>query len=428
MAVDVAIARPELLQVADAVAREKMIERDEVLEAMEQAIQKAGRAKYGHEKDIRAFIDRKDGRVKLERWTEVVSGILQYAGVEGFLSNSEKLFEQSDIERSDWETFLEAVEDAFQGAAFTIAEFWERLNEKSYEELIRQSVLTDRAEELRNALPTDLTRWMDREGQFKQRLGVAFKEWAAVCRALADGTQTVILRKGGIAEAGGEFRPEHARFWLYPTHFHEQQRAGLKPEYLPLIDAVQNGRFGQVVHATFRRRCAAPPWSPWMADKTKSGGGVFDLLIHDIDMALVLFGHPDAVSAWGHEDLPGGIDVVTAQLHYPGIANVTITGGWHHKKSYPFSMEYTVVGEGGAIDYSSEGRPPKWYAPDGTASEITLPEKDGYQAEIEYFIECCRANKQPDRCTPESSAAAVKLAVIAAEARNRKGEPVPCQI
>ncbi len=72
MAMDVAIARPELLQVADAVAREKMIERDEVLEAMEQAIQKAGRAKYGHEKDIRATIDRKTGEVKLSRWTEVV--------------------------------------------------------------------------------------------------------------------------------------------------------------------------------------------------------------------------------------------------------------------------------------------------------------------------------------------------------------------
>ncbi|MCX7367994.1 MAG: transcription termination factor NusA, partial [Alphaproteobacteria bacterium] len=50
----------------------KMIEREEVLEAMEQAIQKAGRAKYGLEKDIRATIDRKDGRVKLERFTEVV--------------------------------------------------------------------------------------------------------------------------------------------------------------------------------------------------------------------------------------------------------------------------------------------------------------------------------------------------------------------
>ncbi|MES2712471.1 MAG: NusA N-terminal domain-containing protein, partial [Pseudomonadota bacterium] len=72
MAIDIAIPRPELLQVAEAVAREKMIERDEVLEAMEQAIQKAGRAKYGHEKDIRAEIDRRNGAVTLRRYTEIV--------------------------------------------------------------------------------------------------------------------------------------------------------------------------------------------------------------------------------------------------------------------------------------------------------------------------------------------------------------------
>jgi transcription termination/antitermination protein NusA len=69
---DTAVNRPELLLVADAVAREKSIERDDVLEAMEQAIQKAGRAKYGHEKDIRAVIDRKTGDVRLSRWTEIV--------------------------------------------------------------------------------------------------------------------------------------------------------------------------------------------------------------------------------------------------------------------------------------------------------------------------------------------------------------------
>jgi N utilization substance protein A len=72
---DTAVARPELLLVADAVAREKMIDREEVLEAMEQAIQKAGRAKYGHEKDIRATIDRKTGDVRLSRWTEIVETV-----------------------------------------------------------------------------------------------------------------------------------------------------------------------------------------------------------------------------------------------------------------------------------------------------------------------------------------------------------------
>ena len=62
------VPRLELLQVADAVAREKSIDRDEVLEAMEQAIQKAGRSKYGHEHDIRAHIDRKTGEIKLQRF------------------------------------------------------------------------------------------------------------------------------------------------------------------------------------------------------------------------------------------------------------------------------------------------------------------------------------------------------------------------
>ena len=70
-----ALSRTELLQVADAVAREKSIERDEVLEAMEQAIGKAGRAKYGHEHDIRAEIDRKTGEIRLRRFREVAEEI-----------------------------------------------------------------------------------------------------------------------------------------------------------------------------------------------------------------------------------------------------------------------------------------------------------------------------------------------------------------
>src|ERR1700722_3014368 len=65
----------ELLHVADAVSREKGIERDEVLVAMEQAIQKAGRAKYGHEHDIRAEIDRKTGEVRLQRYLQVADPV-----------------------------------------------------------------------------------------------------------------------------------------------------------------------------------------------------------------------------------------------------------------------------------------------------------------------------------------------------------------
>ena len=67
--------RIELLQVADAVAREKSIEREEVIEAMEQAIQKAARSKYGQEHDVRAVIDRKSGDIRLARYLEVVEEV-----------------------------------------------------------------------------------------------------------------------------------------------------------------------------------------------------------------------------------------------------------------------------------------------------------------------------------------------------------------
>src|SRR5947209_3297908 len=68
-------SRPELLQVADTVARDKGIDKDEVLEAMEQAIQKAGRSKYGLEYDIRAEIDRRNGEIRLLRFREVVDTV-----------------------------------------------------------------------------------------------------------------------------------------------------------------------------------------------------------------------------------------------------------------------------------------------------------------------------------------------------------------
>ncbi len=66
----------------------------------------------------------------------------------------------------------------------------------------------------------------------------AFKEWAVICRALAEGKQAILLRKGGIAETGGEFALEHTRFWLYPTYTH-QQRAGVRPEALPLLQEAE---------------------------------------------------------------------------------------------------------------------------------------------------------------------------------------------
>ncbi len=68
-------ARPEVLQIADAVARDKNIDIEIVLEAMEEAIQKSAKDKYGAEYDIRVHINRSNGAVNLARYMEIVEEV-----------------------------------------------------------------------------------------------------------------------------------------------------------------------------------------------------------------------------------------------------------------------------------------------------------------------------------------------------------------
>ncbi|WP_072746779.1 transcription termination factor NusA [Oceanicella actignis] len=67
--------RLELLQIADAVAREKLIDPELVIEAMEDSLAKAARSRYGAEYDIRAHIDRKTGELTMARAREVVEEV-----------------------------------------------------------------------------------------------------------------------------------------------------------------------------------------------------------------------------------------------------------------------------------------------------------------------------------------------------------------
>jgi predicted dehydrogenase len=196
--------------------------------------------------------------------------------------------------------------------------------------------------------------------------------------------------------------------------------------YRAAADIVREGRLGPVRAAILRRRCAAPAWSAWLTDPAQSGGGVFDLLIHDIDFCLHAFGKPDAVTASGYEDLARGIDWITAQFWYPSIGAVTLSGGWHHPAAYPFSMEFTIVSDCGTLEFNSAGAPLTEYGADGRPRPIEMPETDGYRAELEYFVDCATHGRKPLKCLPEESAAAVKLALLMLESRRRNGEKIPC--
>lgn len=63
----------------------------------------------------------------------------------------------------------------------------------------------------------------------------ALKEWNATCRALAEGRQIILLRKGGLLDEDGVFTLEQSKFWMLPTAFHQEPHL-LKKQHLDLLD------------------------------------------------------------------------------------------------------------------------------------------------------------------------------------------------
>ena len=96
------VGNPEILQIADAVAREKSIAKELVLEAMEQAIQVAGRRKYGHKHNIKAEINRKNGEIKLFRIYEVVNSIEDIENITTQISLLDALEREQDVKIGDF--------------------------------------------------------------------------------------------------------------------------------------------------------------------------------------------------------------------------------------------------------------------------------------------------------------------------------------
>jgi predicted dehydrogenase len=199
------------------------------------------------------------------------------------------------------------------------------------------------------------------------------------------------------------------------------------PQYRALVEVLRAGRLGKVHSSFFRRRCGAPVWSLWQTDLERSGGAVMDLLIHDIDFCLHLYSRPLSLSAVGYVDLSRGIDWVEARIQFENTGPVIVTGGWHHPKSYPFQMEFTVVSAGGTLEFRSGDGAMRLYDSSGSSEPIECGEQDPFVEELKYFVGCVRERRQPVLCPPEDSALAVRVARLMMESRERKGEEIQCR-
>lgn len=189
------------------------------------------------------------------------------------------------------------------------------------------------------------------------------------------------------------------------------------PEYVFLQQFVSTREYGAIRSATFVRRCGLPDWSTWLPVEARSGGAVLDLLIHDIDQALMLFGMPQRVAA----KAMGTVDGLMATLLYPNGPEVRIQGGWFLPGA-PLQMSFLVRAERAELELAPDGL----FLSDttGTRRAVEMLRKDGYKAEIDYFLDCCRNGRRPERCQPRDSADAVRVALLLKQSRAAGGEAI----
>ena len=190
------------------------------------------------------------------------------------------------------------------------------------------------------------------------------------------------------------------------------------PEYLALKEFVEKRQFGAVRSATFVRQCGLPDWSKWLPVSARSGGAVVDLLIHDIDQIIWLFGTPQWVAA---KQL-GDADALTATFFYPVGPEVRLQGGWFAPGA-PLQMSFQVRAERAAMEFTSDGL--TLSDQDGQQKKVEAT-GDGYEAEISYFMDCIRDGRQPARCLPEDSARSLQIALALKESRAQGGEQIRC--
>lgn len=181
------------------------------------------------------------------------------------------------------------------------------------------------------------------------------------------------------------------------------------PHYVKAWELLRSGEFGRAVYASFHRESMAPTWSGsgWYLNARESGG-VLDLHIHDIDVALWWFGRPTSILTNGHvrDGLPMILDAawgyengLAAHLHGAWDSN-----GGEFRHAFRLVMEkatlvYDLARHGGALQLLRGGE----------ASAIPLGETAAHQAEIDDFVTCIRAGRAVERVTPADSRVAVEL-------------------
>ena len=187
-------------------------------------------------------------------------------------------------------------------------------------------------------------------------------------------------------------------------------------EYVVLKELYENKKYGKLLSGSMIRLSARPKWSwdNWYTDEKRSGLVPFDLHIHDIDFMVFAFGKPQNVTSY-RSNTPTQ-DYINAVYNF-GDFSICSEASWY-ASPYPFKAEFrfqfekaVVANEDGAFKiYEADGEIIDYSAKsECEASYISIPKNNGYQNEIEYFIDCVLNNKQPETVKPDELETVIEI-------------------
>lgn len=196
------------------------------------------------------------------------------------------------------------------------------------------------------------------------------------------------------------------------------------PEYAKLTDMIKKEEIKDILNITFSRYGAPPSWSvnKWMLSDKKSGGIIHDLIIHDVDYAVSLFGIPEWVFAKRtmlNSEYTAYVNII---LGYKDT-NVLIEGGFDMPNQYPYTTGFRLTTGDMALEYVNKNKKGLLKYDNVNADGIKLEYEDynPYQKEIEYFLECISKNMEPEIGSSQDAVKLIKvLKNIEFSAINRK--------
>lgn len=206
------------------------------------------------------------------------------------------------------------------------------------------------------------------------------------------------------------------------------------PEYVEIKRIIDSGKLGKPLSVLAVRRQAFPAWSEQFKTADITGGAVLDMMIHDYDVTNWIMGSPTSVIARSqHNARSGALDHSQVLIEYEG-GSAVIDGGMMMPESYPFTSNFEVLCERGAIEYHfraggrsfEHGKPTSvltLFPSEGDPEILKVEQSDAFYNEIAYFLDHVRSGTPVDLATPAEALVALDVA-LAATSSSESGELV----